>query len=125
MPKLPEIIIKEWENRQRTCILTTVDPQGNPNAVYVSCVRKYDESTMIIADNYFDKTKANILSGSKASLLFITKDRKSYQIKGSIKLHTSGVYFEDMKSRNPEEMPGHAAAVLSVAEAYSGAKQLL
>ena len=78
-----------------------------------------------MADNYFHKTKVNIQSDSKGSLLFITESKKSYQIKGSIEYHTSGPVYDDMKTWNPEKHPGHAAAAIKVEEVYSGAEKLL
>ena len=125
MPELSEDIIKAWENREGPIVLTTVDTEGNPNAIYATCVCKFNEDTLIIADNFFNKTRANILAGSKASLLFITKEGKSYQIKGKIEYHTEGAVFEDMKKWNPERLPGHAAAAMKVEAAYSGGEKIL
>jgi predicted pyridoxine 5'-phosphate oxidase superfamily flavin-nucleotide-binding protein len=80
---------------------------------------------VLIADNYFDKTKKNILAGSKGSILFITKDGTAYQAKGSIKYHREGEIFNDMKTWNPEKHLGHAAVALKVEEIYSGAEKLM
>jgi predicted pyridoxine 5'-phosphate oxidase superfamily flavin-nucleotide-binding protein len=125
MPILPEVVIKAWENREGPIVLTTVDAQGNPNAIYATCVSKYSEDTLVVADNFFNKTRANILIGSQASLLFITKEGESYQIKGKIEYYTEGAIFEDMKRWNPAELPGHAAAALKVEHVFSGAKKLV
>ena len=125
MPILSEVVIKAWENREGPIVLTTVDAQGNPNAIYATCVSKYSEDTMVVADNFFTKTRANILAGSPASLLFITKEGKSYQIKGKIEYHTEGAVFEDMKRWNPATLPGHAAAALKVEHVFSGAEKLV
>lgn len=114
-----------WENHEGPVVLTTVDPEGVPNAIYATCVSLYDDETIVVADNYFNKTKANILSGSAGSILFITRDRKSYQVKGKIQYLTSGEIFEDMKRWNPERHPGHAAAVIKVDQVYSGARRLI
>ena len=105
--------------------MTTVDDAGVPNSVYVTCVGRFGEDRIIIADNYFDKTRRNILAGSKGSLLFITSGDKAFQIKGTIEYHTSGEVFEDMKKWNPAKHPGHAAAALRAEEIYSGAERLL
>ena len=80
--------------------------------------------TIVIADNYFGKTRKNILAGSKGSLLYITKDGKAFQIKGDIEYHQEGEIFDDMKKWNPTKHPGHAAAVLKVKEVYSGSEKL-
>ncbi len=125
MKELPEEVKKAWDNRKGPIVFTTVNKEGIPNSVYATCVSKYDDSTIVVANNYFDKTKKNIFSGSKGSILFITEDDKSYQIKGNIDYHTEGKIFEDMKKWNPEKHPGHAAAALEVEEVYSGSKKLL
>lgn len=125
MTPLPEIVSQAWENREVPVIFSTADKNGVPNAIYATCVSKFNEETLVVADNYFSKTKLNIMSGSKGSILFITKDRKSYQIKGTIEYHTEGEIFEDMKRWNPTRLPGHAAAALKVEEVYQGANKLL
>lgn len=124
MPALPEEVSKAWENRKGPIVLTTVDKEGTPNAIYATCVSKYSEDTLVIADNYFKKTRTNILAGCQAALLFITEEGKSYQIKGEIEYHTEGIIFDDMKQWNPHKHPGHAAAALKVEHVFSGAEEL-
>ncbi len=125
MAKLPVIVSKEWENREGPVVFSTVDKDGNPNAIYATCTSKYSEEIIVVANNYFSKTMNNIQTGSKGSILFITKEGKSYQIKGSIDYHTTGAIFEDMKKWNPERLPGHGAAALNVVEVYSGAEKII
>ena len=125
MPSLPESVRTAWNNRKGPVIFATVDKMGLPNIIYVTCVNKLDEKTIIVADNYFDKTRKNILFGCKGSILFITKDDKAFQMKGMVEYHREGEIFEHMKTWNPAEHPGHAAAVLKVESVYSGAEKLL
>ncbi len=125
MKQLPETVIKAWDQREPIAILTTVATDGTPNTIYVGIVGRYDNSTFFVANNAFHKTKQNILAGSKASLLFLTKERKAFQIKGSIELQDSGPVFDEMKRITPEQYPGHSAAVLRVEEVYSGAEKLV
>ncbi|MHC1770974.1 MAG: pyridoxamine 5'-phosphate oxidase family protein [Flexilinea sp.] len=125
MPVLPEEVSKAWENREGPAILTTVDIEGNPNAIYVNSVSKYSDDMLVIADNYFNKTRKNILAGTKATLLFITNEGKPYQIKGEIKYYTEGAIFDDMKRWNPAKHPGHAAAALKVGQVFSQAERLV
>ncbi len=123
MPRLPEEVSQAWDNRNGPVVLTTVDSQGVPNAIYATCVSK-DEEGIVIADNYFDKTRKNICEGSKGSVLFITDEGRAFQLKGAIEYHKEGRLYDDMKKWNPSKHPGHAAAVLKVDEVYSGAKKL-
>ena len=125
MARLPEIFSEAWKNREEKIIFSTVDKDGNPNSVYITCTARYGEDLIVIADNYFDKTKKNIFAGSRGAVLFITKEGKAYQAKGSIEYHREGEIFEDMKTWNPEKHPGHAAAALKVEEIYSGAEKLM
>jgi len=122
--KLSQEVIQAWEDRNGPVVFTTVDGSGVPNSIYATCVGRFDESTLVVADNYFDKTRSNIKNGSRGSVLFITTGNKAYQVKGTIEYHTEGTLFDFMKSWNPEKHPGHAAAVLRVEEAFSGAKKL-
>ena len=125
MAVIPNSVSEAWENRDGPAVFTTVDGSGKPNAIYVSCIRKVGEDSFAIADNYFDKTRKNILSGSKVSVLFITHDKKSFQMKGRVEYHKSGDIYDDMKKWNPKQHPGHAAALVKVEEIYKGAERLL
>ena len=125
MSNLPKKVSTAWDTRKGPVILTTVDKSGEPNAIYATCVSKFDEETLVVANNYFSKTLNNIEEGSRGSLLFITDEGKAYQVKGAIEYHTEGALFDDMKSWNPTKHPGHAATALKVEEVYAGAEKLL
>jgi len=124
MSVLPEKVSQAWDERNGPVIFTTVNENGVPNAIYATCVNKFNEATLVIADNFFDKTQKNILAGSKGSILFITDKGQAFQVKGLIEYHKEGDIFEDMKKWNPKQHPGHAAAVLKVEEVYSGSEKL-
>jgi len=124
MEKLPQQVIEAWNNRKGPIVFTTVNDHNIPNAIYATCVNLYNDSTILIADNFFAKTKMNIFKNSVASVLFITEEDKSYQLKGSIQYHIRGKYFEDMKKWNPEKLPGHAVAIINIDEIYSGAEKI-
>jgi uncharacterized protein len=125
MKELPEAIQEAWKNREGALVLTTVNKDNIPNSIYASCVSLYDPGTILIADNFLHKTKQNILSGSYGVVLFITKDGKSFQIKGPVEYIKEGKLFDDMKKWNPEKLPGHAVVAVKAEEAYAGAEKLL
>lgn len=122
--KIPQEVRDAWGRKEGAVILATVDGAGGPNIIFVMCVSLYGDDRLVVADNYFDKTRKNIKAGSKGAALFITNDKKAYQLKGSLEYHTAGPVFDDMKRWNPPAHPGHAAAALVVEEAYSGARRL-
>lgn len=124
MITIPEAVRTAWTNREGPAVFTTVDASGVPNSVYVGSLQVHDDNTVVIADNYFHKTRANLLAGSHGALLFLTKERKSFQLKGSIEYLTAGPIFDEMKQWNPTKHPGVAAAVLHLEEIYSGAERL-
>ncbi len=117
-------IIEAWKNKEDAVVFTTVDAHNMPNSVYVTCVAISDSNTIVVADNYFSKTKQNCNNGSLASILFITKDGVSYQIKGTISYHIRGDMYDFMKSWNPEKHPGNAAVEIIPTEIYSGARKI-
>jgi len=121
---LPQEVIHAWENREGPMVFTTVSRDGSPNSIYATSMSIYDGETILVADNYFEKTLANIRVGSRGSILFFTKERKSYQVKGLIEYYTDGQYFENMKRWNPDRLPGKGTAALKVGEVYSGARRL-
>jgi predicted pyridoxine 5'-phosphate oxidase superfamily flavin-nucleotide-binding protein len=125
MKTLPESVRTAWASREGPIVLATVDSNGVPNAIYATCVQMPGEDAVVVADNYFHKTRANIAAASKGSLLFITKEGKSYQLKGQFEYHTSGPLFDAMKQWNPAKLPGVGAAVLKVEEVYSGAERIV
>lgn len=90
MPALPKKVSQAWEDKEGPVILSTVTEDGVPNAIYVSCVSIFSEDTIVVANNKFSKTLENIQSGSRGSILFITKEGKPYQIKGTIEYYDEG-----------------------------------
>jgi predicted pyridoxine 5'-phosphate oxidase superfamily flavin-nucleotide-binding protein len=124
MTAIPEEVSKAWENREGPIVLTTINSEG----IRMPFMQPASANTatipwlwQIISSN---KTRANILAGSKASLLFITKEGESYQIKGTVVYHTEGPIYEDMKKWNPKKLSGHAAAALKVQHVFCGAEEL-
>jgi len=125
MAKLTETAVLAWENREGPVVFTTVDSKGVPNAIYVTCVKRISDDQIVVADNKMNKTRANIMAGCSASLLYITKEKKAYQLKGSLRYETSGTVFTEMKEGwLDKKFPGHAAVVFHIEEVYSGAEKL-
>jgi hypothetical protein len=119
-----ETIAKAWENREGPAVFVTVDAAKTPNAIYVGEIRYVPGEGFIVADNYFSKTRANIKSGTRGAILFLTKERKSFQVKGTLTYHTDGPIFANMQSWHDPKHPGVAATLLRIEEAYSGAEKL-
>ena len=120
MPTWTEELANAWESRRGPVAFATTSSDGLPNVVYVTWVQRYEDA-FLLADNYFDKTRANIESGSRDALVFLTSQGRSYQVKGALERQTEGPAFDNMKTwlQDPKKHPGHAAVLLLVEEAYS------
>lgn len=124
MKKLPKEILEAWKNRKGPIVFSTVNTENKPNSIYATCVQMVEDNKILVADNFFGKTRENIIKNSTGSILFITEEDKSYQLKGDIQYHVRGKYFDDMKKWNPERLPGHAVAIITVQESFCGSKKL-
>jgi uncharacterized protein len=127
---LPDEVRAAWDDRVAPSALSTVDADGTPNVIWVTCLTLLDDGSssgdaqLGIADNYFSKTLANILRGSRGSLVFRTTGGKPFQLKGRFEYHAEGPVFEGMKAWNLPDKPGKGLAVLHVEEVHSGAKKI-
>ena len=124
MAKLPEAV-KKAIDKQDVFPIATCSSEGVSNVVYVAYLKTTDDETVLIADNYFDKTRSNILSNPKMSFAVRDKDKGSFQIKGNVERLTDGPVFEEMQEWVRDDLPRVAAVVLHVEEVYNGAKRLV
>ncbi len=123
MITIPETVKNEWKNKQDAIVLTTVSNEGVPNSIYATQVELFGNK-VLIANNKFKKTLENIEVCKEATVLFITKETKSYQLKGTVSYKTEGGEFDDMKKWNRADLPGFGVAIIEVNDVYSGAAKL-
>ena len=98
--------IQDAINRADLLPFATATPDGIPNVVPVKYVWVAAPDTLWIADNYFDKTLANLRANPQAALYVWSADPKlCVQIKGDITLHTEGPDYEAMRARTRAEKP--------------------
>lgn len=125
MTKIPERIVNEWNNKQDAVVLTTISAKGVPNSIYATQVALFDDNKVLIANNKFKKTLENIQVTKEATVLFITKETKSYQLKGRVSYKTEGDEYNDMKKWNRADLPGHGVAVVEIQEIFTGAEKII
>ncbi|NYB52848.1 MAG: pyridoxamine 5'-phosphate oxidase family protein [Methanobacteriaceae archaeon] len=102
--------------------LATASSEGIPNVVPIGFARPIDNGSILIADNYMNKTRKNIEENPHVAI--VTKDAKTnpYQFKGTAEIFESGEIFDEvvewalnvMTKLNPK-----AAIVVKVTEIYS------
>ncbi|MCF8095331.1 MAG: pyridoxamine 5'-phosphate oxidase family protein [Desulfobacteraceae bacterium] len=86
--------MKELFKEVPTVVLATATPDGTSNAVPVGAKMIIDDETILISDQFFNKTLANMKSNPRVAVSF-WKDREGYQLKGTVTIETSGKRYED------------------------------
>ncbi len=114
-----------WAKREGPVVLTTISRDHIPNSIYASCVKQLEDGRIVVADNYFSKTRVNIAGGSSGALLFMTDENKAYQVKGKIEYLKHGPIYDDMREWVDQKHPRVAAAVIGIDELYTGAERLI
>ncbi|MEE4112120.1 MAG: pyridoxamine 5'-phosphate oxidase family protein [Desulfobacteraceae bacterium] len=86
--------MQELFNTVRTAILSTAAADGTPNAVPVGAKKIIDSQTILISDQFFNKTLANMQANPQAAVTF-WEGREGYQLKGNVTIETSGPRYEE------------------------------
>lgn len=86
--------IRELFEKVPTAIFATSTPEGVPNAVPVGAKRVIDDSTILISDQFFNKTLENIIANPSVAVSF-WEGHEGYQIKGTASVETAGARFEE------------------------------
>jgi predicted pyridoxine 5'-phosphate oxidase superfamily flavin-nucleotide-binding protein len=93
MAKMTERM-QELFKKVPTVVLATATPEGVPNAVPVGAKKIIDDETILISDQFFNKTLANLKANPQVSLTF-WEGHEGYQLKGSVTIETSGQRYEE------------------------------
>ena len=116
--------MKELFDKVPTVVLATVSEEGTPNAVPVGAKKIIDDETILMSDQFLNKTLANMKANPRVAVTF-WEGHEGYQLKGSVTIETSGQRFEDTarwideKSREsgvPRKSKG--AVILRIEEIY-------
>ncbi|MHC1574273.1 MAG: pyridoxamine 5'-phosphate oxidase family protein [Candidatus Methanogasteraceae archaeon] len=122
MVKMPPDV-QEAISKQSPVPVATADSAGKPNVVFVGFLRIVDDETIQIADNFFDKTAANLGENPHVSIVvYDGEKKKSFQIKGSVEIVTEGSVYADVVAwvhAKSKALPAKAAVVMHVEEVYN------
>ena len=102
--------------------LATASIQGVPNVVPIGFARPIDDETILIADNYMNKTRKNLDENPKLSLIVSDAKTFPYQVKGTVEIFESGEYFDqvvDWAQNVMTELQPKSAILFKVEEIYS------
>ena len=79
-----------------TVAVGTSSKDAVPNAVPVRFAKMIDDEHILIADNFFLKTRKNLEENRQVTVAFWDQEtRNGYQVKGTAKIITSGAIYED------------------------------
>lgn len=95
----------------KVAYLSTTSRDGIPNVVPIGAVKFLDDETLLISDQYFNKTLKNLRENPKIALAW-WGEKGGFQIKGDITIYTEGEIFrqdiEWVHSINPKLQPKSA-----------------
>jgi predicted pyridoxine 5'-phosphate oxidase superfamily flavin-nucleotide-binding protein len=114
--------IKAVFEKQRVIPMATADRKARPNVILVGMWFWADDETLVVSDNYLNKTKANLMENPVVAFNGWA-DGKSYQVKCRVDWETSGPRFEQirkMATSGARKFPGKAAVVCKVVEIFQG-----
>jgi len=112
--------VREVIQNQKPLPIATADKNGKPNVIFVGMWKFIDDETIMIVDNFLNKTANNIKENPKLSMVgYDGESKKSYQIKGSVDYLEKGDHFEEAKSlAESNKLPGKAVVIFHIEEVY-------
>ena len=119
MVKVP-VEIKAVFEKQRVISMATADKHARPNVILVGMWYWADDETLVVSDNYLNKTKANLQENPFVAFNGYA-DGKSYQIKCKVHWETSGPRYDQirkMATGGMRQFPGKAAVVCAVEDVF-------
>jgi uncharacterized protein len=100
--------IKESLLNIKTIYLATCSADGIPNVAPMGAFKLLDSETILISDQYMNKTLKNVISNPHAAISY-WGEKGGFQIKGTVSVHTDDQVFRDnvawMKTCMPRLTP--------------------
>ena len=93
MAKMNQRVREIFENQQ-TVVLATATKNGTPNVVPIAAKKIIDDETILISDQFFNKTLTNMKDNPQVALTCWDK-HEGYQIKGKATIEISGQLYQD------------------------------
>jgi Predicted flavin-nucleotide-binding protein structurally related to pyridoxine 5''-phosphate oxidase len=112
--------IKESLAATKLVYLSTASKKGVPNAVPIGAFKLLDDGTMLISDQFFNKTLENLKENPHAGITW-WGEKGGFQIKGTTTIHTSDAIFKEDAAWIKELKPNlvaKSAIVLSITDVF-------
>ncbi|MDD3031589.1 MAG: pyridoxamine 5'-phosphate oxidase family protein [Atribacterota bacterium] len=115
--------IQEVMNKDRAFVFATASKSAIPNINVIGIKQIEDDETVLLADNYFDKTLANLKVNSEAAILTKNAEKKLwYQLKGTCQYINEGPRYEKFKEwvkSKRETFPAKGMVIFKVKQIYN------
>ena len=112
--------IEESLKGAKLAFLATSSKDGIPNVVPIAAFTVLDDGTLLISDQYFNKTLQNMQENPQIALSWWS-DRGGFQVKGTVTLHADDEVFGQnvawMKERWPKFVP-KSAVLVTITDGY-------
>lgn len=113
--------IKESLAATKLAFFATSANDRTPNVVPIGAFKVLDDATLLISDQFFNKTLANMKENPKAAISW-WGEKGGFQIKGTVTIHTDGEIWQQdvawMKELRPSLKP-KGAVVLKITGVYT------
>ncbi len=116
--------MKELFNKVGAVALGTTTSAGIPNVVPVGAKKIIDDETILISDQFLNKTLANMKSNPKVSVTY-WEGHEGYQLKGTVTIETTGKryeetakWIEEMGAKAGFPLKSKGAVILKIEEIY-------
>ncbi|OPY35964.1 MAG: Pyridoxamine 5'-phosphate oxidase [Methanoregula sp. PtaU1.Bin051] len=107
--------MKELFSKVKLFPVATASKKGVPNVAPIAFVVMVSDDTLWLADNFMNKTLANVKENPRAAIYLYDADlKKCCQVKGKIEIKTSGDDYEKMRKMVHEKKPGLPAKSLLI-----------
>jgi len=120
--KIPQKI-QEIINRDKAFAFGTATLDGVPNINMIAIKKIKNDETILLADNYFNKTFTNLQKNTKGTILTKrTEDKLWYQLKGDCEYINEGPEYEKFKhwaKSIKESFPAKGMVIFKVKEIYN------
>ena len=105
----------------RLAFLATASKDGRPNVVPIGAFKLLDDETLLISDQFFNKTLANMRENPQVAISY-WGEKGGFQLKGTVTLHTDDdIFAQDvawMKELRPTLVP-KSAVVMTITDVYT------
>ena len=107
--------MKELFAKGKLFPVATASKKGIPNVVPIAFVVVMDDETVWLADNFMNKTLANLKENPHMAIyLYDPEAKRCLQVKGTVTVRTSGTEYDRMKEMVHAKKPGLPAKSLLV-----------